>query len=60
MRQTARYSSVEVEEYDLDHVITQANDETLVFIAKLKAESKSDADFKAVLKAITTTMIDQL
>jgi hypothetical protein len=59
MRQCGSYSRVE-DRFDIEEEITLAVKETLKFIEETKQLTHTDAQFKAIIKACATTMIDSI
>lgn len=47
-------------DYDLDHEINIAVEETRKFIKRLKAASGDEDDKKAILKAVASEMLDAI
>lgn len=47
-------------DYDLDHEINLAVEETKKFIKRLKYKAENDSDAKAILEAISSEMLEAI
>lgn len=59
MRQTGRYCFNE-DPYDIDHIISDSVERTKNFVIELTDKAKSTKDAKAILVAVSTTIIEEL